>query len=218
MSLLALTAYLSDSDGDADGAQAAGSPALEDQPILARATPAGRTASGQHPPVDFARLLDVDAPVSPALQAKVEALHRKVTQGYSVNRHIREAKTFRNPDLLEKLVQIFGVDQRGTNFSPSVWQPHNLPAELNYKALEEARRQVAQRQHEERMASGRVTFVPAHAEPAAAAAPVAERAHKPKRSKWDVSGGVPSAGAAGVAVKREHGTPDADADKRQRCD
>lgn len=180
----------------------------------------------------------MDTPVPPALQAKVEALHCKVLQGHSVNRHIREAKTFRNPDLLEKLVQIFGVDQRGTNFAPSILDPHNLPAHLFYGELEEARSRWAQRQAEERAASGRVTFVPAAAErpelpvappaPAAAAATTAAAA-KPRRSKWDtaseaaappapgteVSGGA--AGGAAAERKRELGAAgEDDADKRPR--
>lgn len=169
----------------------------------------------------------------PALQAKVEALHRKVLQGHSVNRHIREAKTFRNPDLLEKLVQIFGVDQRGTNLAPSVLDPYSLPAHLRYGELEEARSRWAQKQAKERAASGRIAFVPAAAErpalPFAPPAPAAAAA-APRRSKWGeasqappAAGGNAAAGAGlpGAALEKKRELADAEGaggegDKRQR--
>lgn len=140
-------------------------------------------------------------PVAPALRKQVEQYHQKVMQGISVNKHIREAHMFRNPDLLEKLVQIFGVDQFGTNFAKTIFDPHGLEPALRYKALEEQRSKHAAHKYAERTASGRIDFTPAAVERApplaAGVAPAVGAA-----ADASASAGASASGAGTARVRR----------------
>ena len=63
-----------------------------------------------------------------------------------MDEHIRNAKSFRNPDLLEKLVEYFDVRESGTNYPPELYDPDALAAHEYYDKLEEARRKYEERQ------------------------------------------------------------------------
>lgn len=161
---------------------------LEDAPQPAKTSPSAKrplaSRATERAGIQWDRLPDVShLEVPRALQAKVESLHEKLKQGHSVNKHIREAKMFRNPDLLEKLVQIFGVDQFGSNLSPLVFDASSYAPGGYYKALEERRHLfAAQRQGESAAGGRRLEFVAAtHDKPELPAGPVA------KRSKWDTA-------------------------------
>ncbi|KAJ1617572.1 HCNGP-like protein-domain-containing protein [Pavlovales sp. CCMP2436] len=205
MSLLALTAYNDDSDEDGeDGGSARESPLKAYLPDMSSApAPSATEARGAQLPEpkhkNFALLPEVDAPVPRAVQDKVQALHSTMKQGHSVNKHIREAKMFRNPDLLAKLVHIFGVDQRGTNFAPHIFAPHAFPPHMFYKELEvqrskwaetELRRvgQAAAAEYAARIPGGRaIPFASGgmEAQPAAPGQSAAAAAKAARRSKWD---------------------------------
>jgi hypothetical protein len=168
---------------------------LEDAPQPARISPSAKrpltTRATESAGIRWDRLPEVSHREVPrTLQAKVESLHQKLQQGHSVNKHIREAKMFRNPDLLEKLVQIFDVDQFGSNLSPRVFDASAYAPGIYYKALEERRHQFAAQRTAESDANGRrMEFVAAASDskPELATGPVA------KRSKWDTQTSAPTA-------------------------
>ncbi|KAL1523206.1 hypothetical protein AB1Y20_018158 [Prymnesium parvum] len=119
--------------------------------------------------------------VDDKLLSKFLQLVEKTKAGYSVNEHIRNAKAFRNPDILEKLVNFFEVREFGTNYPASLYDPSELTKEEHYDRLEEARRKWEERQA--RKQGEKVAFTSAGTLDA-----------KPRKSKWDSSGdGDPSA-------------------------
>lgn len=75
--------------------------------------------------------------VDSRLREKFSGLVRKTGEGYSVNEHIRNAKSFRNPDILEKLVAYFDVRENGTNYPPELYDPLEFSKEDFYDKLEE---------------------------------------------------------------------------------
>ena len=84
--------------------------------------------------------------VDPKLAEKLAGLRSTTQRGHAVNEHIRNAKSFRNPDLLEKLVEYFDVRESGTNYPPELYDPDALAAHEYYDKLEEARRKYEERQ------------------------------------------------------------------------
>ena len=78
--------------------------------------------------------------------AKFRGLVEKTGEGYRVNEHIRNAKAFRNPDILEKLVAFFDVRECGTNYPPELYDPAAFPKDDYYEKLEETRRKWEERQ------------------------------------------------------------------------
>eukprot|EP00908_Phaeocystis_cordata_P005445 Transcript_15923.p1 GENE.Transcript_15923~~Transcript_15923.p1 ORF type:complete len:277 (+),score=80.05 Transcript_15923:138-968(+) len=138
--------------------------------------------------------------------AKFRGLVEKTGEGYRVNEHIRNAKAFRNPDILEKLVAFFDVRECGTNYPPELYDPAAFPKDDYYEKLEETRRKWEERQARkpgEKMAfaSGGVLNQPAMTSEQlskageAARAAAAALASKPgsRKSKWDSGGDDPEA-------------------------
>ena len=80
------------------------------------------------------------------MEEKFRGLIEKTREGYRVNEHIRNAKAFRNPDILEKLVAFFDVRESGTNYPPELYDTQELSKEDFYEKLEEARRKWEERQ------------------------------------------------------------------------
>ena len=79
------------------------------------------------------------------MEEKFRGLIEKTREGYRVNEHIRNAKAFRNPDILEKLVAFFDVRESGTNYPPELYDTQELSKEDFYEKLEEARRKWEER-------------------------------------------------------------------------
>lgn len=145
----------------------------------------------------------VDIPSSPPggvpskLAEKYAAQVDVYNKGQRVNTFIREAKKFRNPCLLEKLVGYLGVQESGTNYPPELYDPSAFGAEEYYDALEMARKAKEERQS--RKHGEKVEFQSSGAQlmqqqPAAAAAAGSSAAAEPpkRKSKWD-TGGEPQA-------------------------
>jgi len=132
--------------------------------------------------------------VDSKLTDKFMALVSKTREGYSVNEHIRNAQSFRNPDILEKLVAFFDVRECGTNYPPALYDPSDIGWDEYYDKLEEIRRKFEERQA--RKPGEKVAFSSAGvSDPASAAAPQP----KPRKSKWDTS----SNALAEPAAKRQ---------------
>jgi hypothetical protein len=131
--------------------------------------------------------------VGAEVMKKFQGFVRSSQEGSFINDHIRTAKRFRNPDLLEKLVSFMGVQEFGTNYPPRLYDSTAVePAEF-YDKLEEARKRWEKRQA--RKEGEAPEFVPSSAAPPkrpppeAAAAPPAEAAAAKRKSKWGDAGG-----------------------------
>jgi len=140
--------------------------------------------------------------VEPKLAEKFMSLVAKTHEGYSVNEHIRNAKSFRNPDILEKLVAFFDVRECGTNYPKALYDPNDVSKDEYYERLEELRRKWEERQAR-KPADKTVPSLGGLVDTSKAVAPIAgssaavaaigPAAAKPRKSKWDTSGGSSAA-------------------------
>ena len=63
-------------------------------------------------------------------QAKFLKLHQvSCRDGRYLNDQLRSKKDYRNPDFLQRMVEHFGVQELGTAFPPSIFDPWGLPQE-----------------------------------------------------------------------------------------
>lgn len=68
-------------------------------------------------------------------QARVAQLCRaKADTGKRLTAELRRMRAYKNPDFLQKMVLYHGVDDRGTNFAPDVFDPRAIPKEDYYQA------------------------------------------------------------------------------------
>ncbi len=74
-------------------------------------------------------------PAIPHLQKLFENEFRKKSLGYDHNRRIRNNKEFANPSMYEKLIEMFEVDECGTNFEKHVFDPRGFPSDCFYEKL-----------------------------------------------------------------------------------
>mmetsp|Transcript_22670 Transcript_22670/g.37469 ORF Transcript_22670/g.37469 Transcript_22670/m.37469 type:complete len:283 (-) Transcript_22670:225-1073(-) len=174
------------------------------------------SAIGESEQAPTAAELDMDRPafvtpdspvgeIDAKLAEKFKQLVSKSREGYCVNEHIRMAKSFRNPDILEKLVSFFDVRECGTNYPSSLYDPNELSKEEHYDKLEDVRRRWEEKQARKSgekvtfssagtLDPAKVTAAAASVKTAAAAAAevaAANLANKgPRKSKWDNNSGT----------------------------
>lgn len=61
-------------------------------------------------------------------------LHRvKADTGRLLTAELRRMRAYKNPDFLQKMVQFHGVDDRGSAFDPSVYDPRGFPKEDHFQ-------------------------------------------------------------------------------------
>lgn len=108
-------------------------------------------------------------------------LRKSAVDGLDFNAHLRSLKSFRNPSILEKLVNKFDIDEHGSCCEPSVWNPHQFDKSDRYDVLAKRARQTEVERSS--ATTGRVEFVAASTTSADAAAaakkpPLSEHAKK----------------------------------------
>lgn len=69
------------------------------------------------------------------LQQKIDSMIGQVNAGLDMNSHIQTRKEFRNPSMLEKLIEHCDIQEFGTNFGPDVFDPHKWGKESFYERL-----------------------------------------------------------------------------------
>ena len=115
-------------------------------------------------------------PDSPPGDLNPKALERhlsyvdKLSKGMHVNDHIRNAKKFRNPCLLDKLVAMIGVQEFGSNYPTDLYDPNSLTREEHYDALELQRKAWEEKQ--KRKSGEKVEFRSSGSQQPSAAAPL----------------------------------------------
>ena len=97
-------------------------------PRVVGLAPAGASALPPLPPLPT-------EPGDPGVQAKVARYLELQARGRSVNDELRRSKGYRNPCFLQKIAEHFGIDERGTELAPAVFDPARLPREDYYDEL-----------------------------------------------------------------------------------
>uniref|UniRef100_A0A915LQC2 Uncharacterized protein n=2 Tax=Meloidogyne TaxID=189290 RepID=A0A915LQC2_MELJA len=72
---------------------------------------------------------------SPTLMRKFAGFFERKEHGLNMNAMIKGRRDFNNPSLYETLVDTFGIDEKGTNFSSEVFDPRAFRPEDFYTAL-----------------------------------------------------------------------------------
>lgn len=74
----------------------------------------------------------------PVHQAKIANFaHLARTRGLHFNDKLSSSKAFRNPRIYAKLVEFVNVDETGTNWDKSVWDPKGLNSEATASRIGE---------------------------------------------------------------------------------
>lgn len=69
------------------------------------------------------------------LQARFRGFFEKKAQGADLNALIQKRRDFKNPSMYEKLIEKFEVDELGSNFAPSVFDPHGFTKDCFYDQI-----------------------------------------------------------------------------------
>ncbi|CAH1107198.1 unnamed protein product [Psylliodes chrysocephalus] len=113
------------------------------------------------------------------LQDKITKLYEKMsTQQMDMNAVIQKRKDFRNPSIYEKLIQFCDLNELGTNYPPSMYDPLKWNKESYYEEL--AKVQKAEMDKREKERKGKVEFVSGTKK---------NEDDKKRKSKWDQPGG-----------------------------
>jgi len=118
---------------------------------------------------------------SPALQDKIKILYeQKIRGGGNLIYAIQSRKDFRNPSIYEKFLLLLGIEERGTNFPKSDYDPEYWRKQPSYADLSRSQREdMAKREKEKKT---KVEFVTGTAKKPSSRPGSSE---PPKRTKWD---------------------------------
>ncbi|XP_058949079.2 SAP30-binding protein isoform X2 [Pocillopora verrucosa] len=118
---------------------------------------------------------------SNTLQDKIRSLLEKTHQEkLDLNTNIQNRKDYRNPSIYKKLLQFLNIDETGSNYPKSLFDPTCWPEESYYESLSKAQKEAYERKEKEKAKQARtqVEFVSG-----------TKKSEEPKKrkSKWDVS-------------------------------
>ncbi|XP_053384836.1 SAP30-binding protein-like isoform X2 [Mercenaria mercenaria] len=138
------------------------------------------------------------AKCSKMLQEKIASLHeRKLKEGLDLNRNIQNRVDFRNPSIYEKLIEFCGIDEKGTNYPPELYDPSIWGKESFYDALDKAQKLDKEKRDKERKERTKVEFVTA-TKKSSSKTEIVIPDEKKRKSKWD----EPSQSAAGRIAEK----------------
>ncbi|XP_060524511.1 SAP30-binding protein isoform X2 [Cylas formicarius] len=123
---------------------------------------------------------------SAELQDKITKLYEKMqSQQMDMNAVIQKRKDFRNPSIYEKLIQYCDLNELGTNYPPSIYDPLKWSKESFYEDLAKVQKAEMDRREKER--KGKVEFI-------SGTKKHEEDAKNKRKSKWD----MPALGASTI--------------------
>ncbi|KAL1513268.1 hypothetical protein ABEB36_002697 [Hypothenemus hampei] len=118
---------------------------------------------------------------SAELQKKIAKLCEQMqTQQRDMNAEIQKKKAFRNPSIYEKLIQFCELNELGTNYPPSIYDPLKWSNESYYEVLAKVQKTEMDLREKER--KGKVEFV-------SGTKKLEEENRNKRKSKWDMPGG-----------------------------
>nr|CAI5857171.1 unnamed protein product [Callosobruchus analis] len=116
---------------------------------------------------------------SAELQDKITKLYEKMqTQQLDMNALIQKRKDFRNPSIYEKLIQFCDLNELGTNYPPSIYDPLKWDKESYYEELAKIQKQEMDKREKEKKTKIEVMSGTKKSED-----------DKKRKSKWDQPGG-----------------------------
>jgi len=120
-------------------------------------------------------ILQVELPVEPEgecdpdVQEKVANFVEKSELGHSLNQNLLNLKSFRNPNIFTKLIEVFDIREYGSNFPPETHVDlYSLPQESFYDELWKAQKVWNEQRERERAKRTEISFVGSKAEQASA--------------------------------------------------
>ncbi|XP_026676202.1 SAP30-binding protein [Diaphorina citri] len=141
---------------------------------------------------------------SQELQDKITRLYERMqATGMNMNQVIQKRKDFRNPSIYEKLIQFCGINELGTNYDASMYDPLRWGKESYYEELAKAQKEEMDKRNKEQKEKTKVEIVVGTAKkPAGGTATVIKASgiavsaeDKNRKSKWDQVAGNTSLGS-----------------------
>lgn len=127
------------------------------------------------------------------LQEKITKLYERMRrEGLNLTASIQRKTNFRNPSIYEKLIEFCGIDEKGTNFPPEVYDPHSFGKESYYDALDKAQKLEMEKREKERKDRTKIEFVTGTKKPSSGEGPTDE---KKRKTKWDSQPQAQSSGS-----------------------
>lgn len=117
---------------------------------------------------------------SSELQEKILRLYEKMqSSDLDMNAVIQQRKDFRNPSIYEKLIQFCGINELGTNYPPSIYDPLKWSKESYYEELAKVQKADMEKRDKDKKSKVEVVSGTKRQEDDA----------KKRKSKWDQPGG-----------------------------
>lgn len=127
------------------------------------------------------------------LQEKITKLYERMRrEGLNLTASIQRKTNFRNPSIYEKLIEFCGIDEKGTNYPPEIYDPHSFVKESYYDALDKAQKLEMEKREKERKDRTKIEFVTGTKKPSSAEGPTDE---KKRKTKWDSQPQAQSSGS-----------------------
>eukprot|EP00743_Colponemidia_sp_Colp-15_P011007 GILK01012215.1.p1 GENE.GILK01012215.1~~GILK01012215.1.p1 ORF type:complete len:217 (-),score=26.00 GILK01012215.1:149-799(-) len=96
----------------------------------------------------------------PELERKIRQFFLLKERGRTVAGELRASKAFSNPDILQKIVSFYDIDEIGSNYPPDIFDPHTVatdPSEF-YDGIAERQLAAQQKLIDDRQKRGRPEF------------------------------------------------------------
>ncbi|XP_046456925.1 SAP30-binding protein-like [Daphnia pulex] len=156
--------------------------------------PVIRSSRPVSPSAEPIKLLPGEELLPPEPTGKCPAdLQEKITRQYesmlqrnisSLNFQIQQRKQFRNPSIYEKLIDHLDIEEIGTNYPPSIYDPYQWGEESYYENLSKVQREEMEKREKERRERTKVEFVSGTA-PKKSGSSGGTDEEKKRKSKWD---------------------------------
>ncbi|KHN82329.1 SAP30-binding protein [Toxocara canis] len=114
-------------------------------------SPNPSSVEGRESPFNPEEPTEVTLPMSPTekcsreLELKFEKFFAKKAAGMDLNSSIQTRRDFKNPSIYERLIETFEVDELGSNFNPSVFDPHGFTEDCFYDVISVMQKEVMEK-------------------------------------------------------------------------
>jgi len=157
----------------------------------------------------------------PALKERLAKFHNLKAEGRSVTKNLQTMKEFNNPDIVEKLVLFYNIDEIASNYPKELFDPSALNSTDFYDTLAIEQQQMFEKRESEKRTQIDFTKAKSVSETTTSTAPaiISITNNDPKRkSKWDMQG--PSEGKPEIKaeVKTEIVAPPTKKSKKDKKD
>lgn len=116
---------------------------------------------------------------STELQEKISRLYEKMQNQLDMNALIQKRKDFRNPSIYEKLLQFCAINELGTNYPPTIYDPLKWDKQSYYEELAKVQKVEMDKREKDRKSKVEVV----------SGTKKQDDESKKRKSKWDQPGG-----------------------------